>query len=120
MGVNPLETTQANHPFIGIWHIYEMSAWNEDYFNMETQAYVEIQANNLGTFQFGLVYGSLDGYLEQVNGQQRFTFTWEGNDEMDEAMGSGWLQLESDDEVEGFIKFHLGDDSTFRATRATS
>jgi hypothetical protein len=119
MSVHPLDTTQPNHPFVGTWHIYEMSEWDENYFNMETQAYIEIQTNNLGTFQFGLVYGSLDGYLEQVNGQQRFTFTWEGNDEMDEAMGSGWLQLEGNDEVEGFLKFHLGDDSTFRATKAS-
>ncbi|QDZ41691.1 hypothetical protein FRE64_17145 (plasmid) [Euhalothece natronophila Z-M001] len=112
-------SVQANHPFIGTWHIYKMSEWDEDYFNMETQAYVEIQTNNLGSFQFGLVSGSLDGYLDEANGQQRFAFTWEGQDEMDEAMGSGWLQLKSDDEVEGFIKFHLGDDSTFRATKAS-
>jgi len=37
---------------------------------------------------------------------------------MDEAMGSGWLQLKNDNEVEGFIKFHLGDNSTLRATKA--
>jgi hypothetical protein len=28
---------------------------------------------------------------------------------MDKASGSGWLQLSSKDEVEGFIKFHGGD-----------
>ena len=65
-----------------------------------------------------LVTGSIDGYLEEVKGQRRFSFTWEGNNEMDEAMGGGWLQLADDDEVEGFIKFHLGESSTFRATRA--
>ncbi|MFW6359396.1 MAG: hypothetical protein ACOC0N_09335 [Chroococcales cyanobacterium] len=119
MSVQKLNATKANHPFIGTWHIYEMSQWDEDYFNMETQAYVEIQGNNLGSFQFGLVYGSLKGYLEEVNGQQRFSFTWEGNAEMDEAMGSGWLQLDGDNELEGFIKFHLGDNSTFRATKAS-
>ncbi len=30
-------------PFVGTWHIYEMDMWDEDYFNMETQAYIEIQ-----------------------------------------------------------------------------
>ncbi|MGK7876236.1 MAG: hypothetical protein AB4426_23945 [Xenococcaceae cyanobacterium] len=30
---------------------------------METQAYIEIRPDNLDDFQFGLVIGSLDGYL---------------------------------------------------------
>ncbi len=28
--------------FIGLWHIFEMQAWDEDYFNMEVQAFIEI------------------------------------------------------------------------------
>ncbi len=62
-----------------------MSEWDEDYFNMEVQAYIEIQSNNSGNFQFGLVSGYLDGYIEQLGNKERFTFTWEGQDEMDEA-----------------------------------
>lgn len=41
----------------GYWHIQEMEAWDEDYFNMEVQAYFQINANSLGDFQFGLVSG---------------------------------------------------------------
>ena len=41
--------------FTGTWHIYEMGAWDEDYFNMEVQAYIRINPENLGVFQFGLV-----------------------------------------------------------------
>ena len=26
--------------FTGTWHIYEMEAWDEDYFNMDVQAYI--------------------------------------------------------------------------------
>ena len=26
--------------FTGTWHIYEMEMWDEDYFNMELQAYL--------------------------------------------------------------------------------
>jgi hypothetical protein len=37
---------------------------------------------------------------------------------MDEASGSGWLQLSSKDEVEELIKMHGGDRSTFKARRA--
>jgi hypothetical protein len=118
MGIKTLNNSQAEHGFIGIWHIYEMEMWNEDYFNMETQAYVEIQPNNLGDFQFGLVSGSLDGYLESINDTTRFCLTWEGQDEMDEAQGSGWLELVSSDEVEGLINLHLGDQSKFKAKKA--
>jgi hypothetical protein len=73
---------------------------------------------NGGEFQFRLVTGSIDGYLEDSNGKERFVFTWEGAAEMDEASGSGWLQLSSKDEVEGLIKFHGGDRSTFKARKA--
>lgn len=85
---------------------------------METQAYIEIRSDNLGNFQFGLVTGYLDGYIESLDNKERFSFTWEGQDEMDEAMGSGWLELNGQNEVEGFIKFHLGDRSSFKAKRA--
>ncbi len=34
--------------FIGTWHIYEMEMWDEDYFNMEIQAYLRIGAKGLG------------------------------------------------------------------------
>jgi hypothetical protein len=86
---------------------------------METQAYIEIISQNGGKFQFGLVVDSIDGYLEDNNGKERFAFTWDGSDEMDEASGSGWLQLRSKDEVEGLIKFHGGDRSTFKARKAS-
>jgi hypothetical protein len=45
--------------FTGTWHIYEMELWDEDYFNMEVQAYIRIDPNNLGDFQFGLVSGCI-------------------------------------------------------------
>ena len=48
----------------------------------------------------------------------RLTFNWEGNDEMDEASGSGWIELKSTNEIEGHFSFRFnGDDSTFLATR---
>ena len=38
---------------------------------------------------------------------------------MDEASGSGWLELESPDQIQGMIAFHYGDRSTFEAHRAS-
>jgi hypothetical protein len=110
-----------------------MELWDEEYVNMERQAFVEIGPDNLGSFQFGLVRGQLHGYvesLEELAGREaraptepvpvRFAFTWEGFDEMDERSGSGWMRLTSVNEAVGRIKLHLGDHSTFRAQRASA
>jgi len=103
--------------FAGTWHIYEMAEWDEDYFNMEVQAYIKVDANGQGDFQFGLVRGHLDGEIVQVGEEDRLEFTWAGSDEMDEAFGRGWLQLKDKKTLEGRIKFHFGDSSCFLAKR---
>jgi len=112
-----MKKTQTS-PLNGIWQIYEMEQWDEDYFNMETQAYFDID-NKKGEFQFGMVTGFLNGYLEEVEGIERFVFTWEGNDEMDEVFGSGWIKLINEHEIEGLINFHQGDRSGFKAKKAS-
>ena len=88
--------------------------WDEDYFNMEVQAYIEIDEKDMGQFQFGLVSGDFDG---ETVGSDRLEFTWNGNDECDEAQGSGWIRLEDENTLEGKIKFHRGDTSKFWAKR---
>ena len=79
--------------FIGTWDIYEMEMWDEDYFNMEVQAYIKIVSNNKGNFQFGLVTGEIDGEVVSYANEKRFEFAWEGNDECDPAIGSGWVRI---------------------------
>jgi hypothetical protein len=59
--LNNNEKKDKDTDFTGIWHIYEMEAWDEDYFNMEVQAYIRIDPDNLGVFQLGLVSGGIDG-----------------------------------------------------------
>jgi hypothetical protein len=113
-----IELPRHEHPFVGTWHICSMEMWDEDYFNEETQAFIQVRPENLGSFQFGLVSGGLDGYLEGSGRNQRFVFTWEGSDEMDPVTGGGWLQLKGENELLGCIKFHMGDRSGFRARRA--
>jgi hypothetical protein len=117
--VDERESTEAGDAFVGTWHIYEMEMWDEDYFNMEVQAYVEVRSGNLGNFQFGLVTGSLDGYIEREVGDEKFAFTWEGRGEMDPVSGSGWMKLNGENEVEGLINTHKGDRSSFKARRAS-
>lgn len=107
-----------NSEYTGTWHIYEMEQWDEDYFNMEVQAYIEIESNNSGCFQFGLVNGEIDGRIVDYAHGKRFEFTWEGNDECDPASGCGWLRMKEEDLLEGEFRFHKGDSSTFLARRA--
>jgi uncharacterized protein YndB with AHSA1/START domain len=102
----------------GVWHILEMELWDEDYFNMEVQAYMRIGADGSGDFQFGLVSGGLDGEVVKTGSLERFEFTWEGQDENDPASGSGWLEVSGKDKAKGRIKLHLGDSSGFLAVRA--
>ncbi len=105
--------------FTGTWHIYEMEAWDEDYFNMEVQAYIKIEPNNSGDFQFGLVSGGIDGRVVDYPEGKRFEFTWEGNDECDPVCGSGWVRIKEKNIVEGEFKIHNGDSSTFLARKAS-
>lgn len=102
----------------GTWHITEMDMWDEDYFNMDVQAYITINGQGSGDFQFGLVSGSMDGDIISGGPVERIEFTWEGNDESDAAFGSGWISLKTESTVEGMIKIHEGDRSTFTAERA--
>jgi hypothetical protein len=104
--------------FKGMWHIYEMELWDEDYFNMEVQAYIKIGSNNIGDFQFGLVSGELGGRIVRYPDGPRFEFTFEAYDENDPASGRGWMKEKEKDVVEGEFWFHLGDCSTFLARRA--
>ena len=102
---------------IGTWEIQTMDMWDEDYFNMETQAYIEVKENKTGIFQFGLVRGYFHWKIYDFDSSKRMEFTWEGNDEMEDVFGAGWVLLKSDNEIKGEFRFHNGDDSTFKATR---
>lgn len=95
-----------------------MSAWDEDYFNMEVQPYIKINSGGLGEFQFGLVWGQLDGKNTKIGQENIYSFSWEVNDECDPAFGSGWCKLKDDNTLEGEIQIHQGDSSTFLAERA--
>jgi hypothetical protein len=46
--VHRYKRPEHDHSLVGLWYIYEMEMWDEDYFNMETQAYIEITPSNGG------------------------------------------------------------------------
>jgi hypothetical protein len=57
-----------------------MEMWDEDYYNMEIQAYISVNEKGSGDFQFGLVSCGLYGKMSNCGEQKRFEFTFEGND----------------------------------------
>ena len=63
-------------------------------------------------FQFGYVCGSFAWSAEN----DYVDALWEGNDEMDPAMGRGWA-IPVDDGLHGMIFIHQGDESEFEAER---
>ena len=102
--------------FTGNWIITEMEMWDAEYINMEVQAYIRIGVDGVGDFQFGLVSGGIDGEVVKLGNAERFEFTWEGQDENDEALGRGWAIIKNN-HIEGRFYFHLGDDSWFTAQK---
>jgi hypothetical protein len=62
---------------------------------------------------FGCVIAGLDCDLAPDSAE----FTWSGHDEMDEASGDGWAELQADGSLEGEIAFDNGDESAFKARR---
>lgn len=104
--------------FVGKWIIVEMEAWNQEFVNMEGLGHFTFSKDGTGHFRFGLVRGEMDCRTENASGKVRVEFSWEGNDELDPALGRGWAWIENK-ELLGRIFFHRGDDSAFRAIKSS-
>ena len=101
---------------VGKWRIVAMPDYVEDYPDMVEPAYILFEENGAGEFAFGCVTGHLSG----TSDTSTIHFSWEGNDEMDEALGTGEAQLQPDGSLRGAISFHNGDDAAFIARKWTS
>ena len=95
---------------LGKWRIVAMPDYEDDYPDMVEPAYI-LFAEEGGEFAFGCVTGTLDGASDTGT----IHFTWDGNDEIDEACGAGWADLQPDGSLKGEISFHRGNDATFIA-----
>jgi hypothetical protein len=107
--------TITKTPFTASWRIVWMSEWDQDYVDMEVPGHITFGAGRSGSFQFGLVRGTLDYRIDKCS-SLRIEFTWHGFDEGDELTGRGHAEL-VDNELRGHYYVHLGDDSAFRAIR---
>ena len=101
---------------LGRWRIVEMPDYEDDFADMMEPAYILFEAHGSGEFAFGCVTGQIfaGGDTDAVE------FHWSGADEMDEAQGDGWAELQPDGSLEGQICFHGGDEANFIARRWTS
>jgi hypothetical protein len=96
----------------GKWRIVELPGYEADYPDMMGPAYILLKPTG-GEFAFGCVTGAFAGGGNHHAAQ----FEWDGNDEMDEAHGCGWADLQPDGSLRGEIKIHNGDDIGFIARR---
>lgn len=103
--------------YLGKWRIIEMELWDQEFIDMETEGHFSFESDGLGFFQFGLVEGRIDYRIEGNGEAERLEFSWQGHDENDEASGRGWTVIKND-QIEGRLYFHLGDDSWFKAKRS--
>lgn len=103
-------------PFAGKWRIVEMEVWSQDYFDMEVPGFIRIGSDGTGQFQFGLVFGDIDGRVECGNAP-RFEFSWSGQGENDLVCVRGLAVIENG-ELNGRIYLHLADDSAFRSIKS--
>jgi hypothetical protein len=95
----------------GKWRIVQMSDYEDDYPDMMEPAYILFGEAGSGEFAFGCVTGQIWG----AGDGDAIEFSWNGNDEMDEAQGDGWVERQPDGSLIGEIHFHRGDEVAFTA-----
>jgi len=97
---------------LGKWRIVELPGYADDYADMVEPAYILCEATG-GEFAFGCVTGTFAGGGDYA----AIEFDWNGNDEMDEACGFGWAEIQPDGSLRGEIGFRAGNDISFIARR---
>jgi hypothetical protein len=87
-----------------------------DYPDLVEPAYILFDGEGGGQLAFGCVSGTINA----AGNAASIAFDWNGCDEMDEAHGDGWAELQPDGSLEGRISFCNGDDADFIASPWTT
>jgi hypothetical protein len=111
------KAAQPATAFVGKWRIVEMDAFDEDYFEMEGPAYIEIEKARVGRFHFGLISGEMDCQFSTDGDAPLMEFSWDGNDEHHPVMGRGRAVVGDDGKMRGRIYTHHADDTGFVAEK---
>jgi hypothetical protein len=104
---------KAPKKFVGTWRITATEVWEKDDLDLAAPAHITFQADGLGDFQVVAVQGEIDARYDG----DRVEFTWAGDDDGTEVSGRGWGEIGEDGKLRGRLYFHLGDDSSFVASR---
>jgi hypothetical protein len=109
---------KAKSPFTGRWRIVSMSAWEDEYLDVEVQAFIEFFDEGSGTFQFGYIQGQIDSRTTIREGKPAVEFSWEGGDGADGTTltGRGWAVLDGEG-LSGLFFIHQGEESEFVARK---
>ena len=103
--------------FEGAWNIKEMEKWDQRAINLVSQAEISFDYDGTGDFIFIAVKGFTDCRYSENKGKPFVEFSWQGRDERDDANGRGWAIINGQNELEGHIFIHCGEDSSFKAYR---
>jgi len=106
-------SASASHLFTGKWRIIEADIWDKEFLDLIEQAYIQFDDNGYGEFVVGAVTGSIDCAYSTLTA----SFNWAGNDEMDEASGSGEAKIKEEGSLIIDLKFFRGDEVELKAVK---
>lgn len=95
--------------WIGQWEITDMDSWE-----VESGWFIELNGKGSGSLHFLYVNAEIDYRIECNGDQERADFSFHGDDEGEEVFGRGWIKIEGEN-LEGYLCFHQGEESGFRA-----
>ena len=85
---------KSSNSLKGTWKIVWMEQWDQDYVDMVVPGHIAFEAEGRGYFQFGCTEGSFNW----SGGDSYFDSRWEGCNEMDEARGEIYAEIENGEE----------------------
>ncbi len=109
--------TSGEKDFIGEWRISEMEMWDINDLNLVAPATLSLRKDHEGETRFIAVEVWLDYRVARRDGFPAVEFLFQGHDEGDEVSGRAWAILDGG-QLRGRLFFHMGDESSFVATRA--
>jgi len=102
--------------YSGMWRITEMSEWDKDFIDLVAPGHIMLKSDGTGTLAFGAIEADLDCRIEKPGTIERLSFSFAGWDEGEDISGRGWAEI-SGNSMSGWIGFHMGDETTFKALR---
>ncbi len=113
-----IEDVPSRNPFLGQWRIIDSSMWDREALDLEGPAHPTFEWGGRGHLHVVAVEGEIDYRVAEREGGPAVECSWEGADEGDPVSGRGW-GIVGGDELRGQLFMHRGDDTSFRASRAT-